>query len=77
MFSLDMDTDLRHHVLVMMKEKWEAGQRAIGREQLDDVILFEIFSALFDIWFVQYGIFSPSSYLNMFPIFYNMLKLLA
>ena len=42
-----MDDELRHDVLVMTKEKWEAGHSVPGNEKLDDVILFEVFNALF------------------------------
>ena len=47
MFLLEMDDELRHDVLVMTKEKWEAGHSVPGNEKLDDVILFEVFNALF------------------------------
>ena len=42
MFLLEMDDDLRHDVLVMTKEKWEAGHSVPGNEKLDDVILVEV-----------------------------------
>ena len=47
MFSLEMDDDLRQNVLAMTKNKWEAGHTVMGNEKLDDVILFEVFNALF------------------------------
>ena len=48
MFQLEMDEELSFEVLKKMKKRWEdALLIAESPDELNDVILFEIFSALF------------------------------
>ena len=49
MFELEMELDLQFQVVHKMKEKWDMGLRVEGQE-FEDVILFETFCALFEIW---------------------------
>lgn len=49
MFELEMELALQLQVVHKMKEKWDMGLRVEGQE-FEDVILFETFCALFEIW---------------------------